>query len=87
MSSIQVLGIVPPQHQQTLSKEALKFIATLHRAFNPRRKELLKARVQRQLKIEQGTLPDFLPETKWIREDPTWRVLLLIGSSTRSRLG
>ena len=73
--SIQVLGSVPPQHQQTLSPQALNFVATLQRAFNGRRKELLKARIVRQQKIEQGSLPDFLPETKWIRDDPTWKVL------------
>ena len=86
--SIQVLGVVPPQHQQILSPAALKFVATLHRTFNSRRKELLKARVARQLKIEQGSVPDFLPETKWIREDPTWRVdLFNQGCSSCTRVG
>jgi malate synthase len=56
MSSVKVLGVVPPQHQATLSAGALNFVATLHRAFNGKRKELLQARVARQKRIEQGEL-------------------------------
>jgi malate synthase len=70
---VKVLGAIPPQHQETISPGALKFIVTLHRVFNQRRKTLLAARVTRQKRIEQGEVPDFLPETKWIRDDPTWR--------------
>jgi malate synthase len=75
--TIQVLGHVPPQHQDIVSPQALQFLATLQRAFNQRRKDLLQKRVQRQKRIEQGEIPDFLPETKWIREDPTWKVLVV----------
>ncbi|KAI8914291.1 malate synthase [Gorgonomyces haynaldii] len=73
---VSVLAPVPPQHQEILSFEALKFIATLQRAFNGRRKDLLQNRVKRQQALEKGHLPDFLPETKWIREDPTWRAAI-----------
>lgn len=55
-----------------LTPEAISFLATLHRAFNGRRKELLQARIDRQKRIDGGELPDFLPETKYIRDDPTW---------------
>ena len=41
----------------------LEFVAKLHRAFEGRRQELLKARVERQARIDAGEMPDFLPET------------------------
>ncbi|KAJ3172754.1 hypothetical protein HDU87_007842 [Geranomyces variabilis] len=70
---VSVLGPVKPQYADILSVPAQEFIATLHRAFNGRRKELLQKRVQREKEIDAGKHPDFLPETKWIREDPTWK--------------
>jgi malate synthase len=54
-----------------LTPEALAFAAGLQREFNPRRKELLAARVARQAQLDSGVRPDFLPETLAIRED-TW---------------
>ncbi|OZJ05408.1 hypothetical protein BZG36_02004 [Bifiguratus adelaidae] len=56
-----------------LTKEALQFTATLQRAFNGRRKQLLQLRDERQKKLDAGALPDFLPETAHIRNDDTWR--------------
>lgn len=74
----QVAGIahVPVSSEvsrKIFTKEALAFVATLHRQFNGRRKELLAAREARQGRIDAGEFPDFLPETKKIREDPTWQ--------------
>jgi malate synthase len=46
----------------------MKLVVKLHNKFNARRLELLAAREERQLQIDQGILPDFLPETKEIRE-------------------
>lgn len=54
MSGIKVLAAIPPQHIDTISTEALQFVAVLQRAFNNRRKELLAARVKRQAAIEKG---------------------------------
>ncbi len=51
-----------------LTPEALKFIAELHRRFEGQRKELLAARVKRQKRLDAGEKPDFLPQTKEIRE-------------------
>ena len=45
----------------------------LHREFNPRREELLAKREARKQRIDAGELPDFLPETKEIR-DREWTV-------------
>ncbi|KAJ3207797.1 hypothetical protein HDU67_007209 [Dinochytrium kinnereticum] len=70
---VSILGVVPPQYADILSVNAQHFVAQLHRSFNARRKELLQRRDARQRDIDAGRLPDFLPETKWIRDDPTWR--------------
>ncbi|HWG91940.1 MAG TPA: malate synthase A [Candidatus Thermoplasmatota archaeon] len=56
-----------------LTPEALAFIAGLHRTFNPRRLDLLQLRTARQARLDQGDMPDFLPETKTIREG-NWKV-------------
>ena len=57
-----------PSSAELLTPEAIAFLATLQRAFNARRKELLAARVARQARIDAGERPDFLPETRHIRE-------------------
>jgi malate synthase len=56
------------RQDEILSAEALAFIAGLHRRFNKRRLELLARREQRQKQFDAGKLPDFLAETKSIRE-------------------
>ena len=61
------------RHDEILSAEALAFIAGLHRRFNRRRLELLTRRVGRQEDFDAGKLPDFLPDTKSIR-DGDWTV-------------
>src|SRR5918998_984669 len=59
--------------ERVLTPEALGFVAKLHRRFNPRRAELLRAREERQLRIDNGELPAFLAETEHVRRD-NWRV-------------
>lgn len=54
--------------EQILTPEALEFLEMLHMRFEDRREELLKARAARQLRIDAGDRPDFLEETKVIRE-------------------
>ncbi|KAF3941677.1 hypothetical protein ABW19_dt0208377 [Dactylella cylindrospora] len=73
LEGVQIFGRVEESHKVILTREAVAFVATLHRTFNERRKELLRRRVLRQAEIDRGLLPDFLPETKDIREDPTWQ--------------
>ena len=70
---VKVLGTVTDVASKILTKEACAFLATLHRTFNETRQQLLQRRVLRQTEIDKGILPDFLPETKHIRDDPTWR--------------
>eukprot|EP00127_Corallochytrium_limacisporum_P006526 Clim_evm57s229 gene=Clim_evmTU57s229 len=65
---IQVLGEVTEQQGHILTLQALRFLAELHRNFNMQRRELLASRQQRQKKINNGELPDFLPETEHIRK-------------------
>ncbi|KAI9315924.1 malate synthase A [Dichotomocladium elegans] len=70
---VAVLGAVTPTQAEILTPEALQFIATLQRIFNPTRKALMERRVFRQQELDRGVLPDFLPETAYIRNDPNWR--------------
>jgi malate synthase len=71
---VQVNAEVTPEQAEILTTEALALVATLHRAFEPRRRELLAARAERTARLDAGELPDFLPETAHIREDPSWKV-------------
>lgn len=56
-----------------LSPEALHFFVTLARKFEPTRQTLLAARDARQKQFDAGVLPDFLPDTKHVREGD-WKV-------------
>src|SRR3979490_124181 len=70
---ITVSGRVPPPFAEILTPEALDFIAKLHRQFEPRRQELLARRAARQREFDAGRLPDFLPETRQVRENE-WQI-------------
>ena len=72
-AGIEVLGKVTPEYAQILTPEALDFVAKIVRKFEPRRKELMAARVARQAELDAGQLPDFLPQTKAIREGD-WKI-------------
>ena len=65
---VQVLGPMLDQFDRILSVPALEFVALLHRKFEPQRRVLLAARVDRQTRIDAGEMPDFLPETQAVRE-------------------
>jgi malate synthase len=70
---VMVLGQVTPSFAQILTPEALAFTAWLHRRFEPRRQDLLARRAERQSEFDSGVLPDFLPQTREVRE-AGWRV-------------
>ena len=53
---------------EVLTPEALAFVAELQERFGSRRLELLEARVSRRERIAAGELPDFLAETREVRE-------------------
>jgi malate synthase len=72
-ASIEVRGPRLPRFDEVLTPEALDFVARLHREFNPTREALLKERGERQARFNLGELPDFLSETRQIREGD-WKV-------------
>ncbi|MEV4251932.1 malate synthase A [Spirillospora sp. NPDC049652] len=71
---VEVRGPLGERYDEILTPEALGLLATLQREFGGRRKELLKAREERQERLSAGGTLDFLPETAEIRTDDTWRV-------------
>ena len=73
LEGVTILGSLNDQTRRILTKEATAFLALLHRSFNERRKALLQRRVIRQAELDKGVLPDFLPETKQIRENVAWK--------------
>ena len=62
-----------PRYDEILTKDALVFLAALHRRFDVTRRQLLDARVRQQHRYDEGALPSFLPDTRDIREGD-WRV-------------
>ncbi|KAJ4416917.1 Malate synthase, glyoxysomal [Gnomoniopsis sp. IMI 355080] len=73
LQGVSILGGVKDEHRKILTPQALAFLALLHRSFNNTRKTLLERRKIRQAELDKGNLPDFLPETKHIRDNATWR--------------
>ena len=74
-----------PGYESILTAEALALVARLHRAFEPRRRELLRARAKRQARFDAGEMPDFLPETRHIRESG-WKIAPLPPALERRRV-
>ncbi|KAL9594872.1 MAG: hypothetical protein Q9219_006780 [cf. Caloplaca sp. 3 TL-2023] len=70
---VSILGSLNDQTRKILNKEATAFLALLHQSFNGKRKELLQRREIRQSEFDKGVLPDFLPETKSIRDNDAWK--------------
>ncbi len=83
-TGITLHGPSHPGFESILTPEALAFVARLHRAFEPRRKALLAARVARQARIDAGEMPDFLAETLSVREGD-WRIAPLPPALARRR--
>jgi malate synthase len=65
--------VTAPADETILTPEALAFVGRLQRELNPTRLELLEWRRERQLELDRGVLPAFLPETRQVREGD-WRV-------------
>jgi malate synthase len=72
-SPAEVVGPVDGAAAEILTTEALAFVAALQRRFNPERERLLAARMDRQARLDAGERPDFLEETREIRESE-WQV-------------
>jgi len=72
-TALKVTGAVSSAYAEILSEQALAFITALADEFSPRVAQLLELRDQRQQDIDGGRMPDFLPETRDIRESD-WKV-------------
>jgi malate synthase len=71
--SIRITAPVTESYGKILSPEALRFVAELSARFEPRRRQLLRAREERWARLQAGELPAFLDETRDVRESK-WTV-------------
>jgi malate synthase len=62
-----------PAYERVLTPEAVYFVAELGRRFRGRIADRLVARQERQAGFDRGERPDFLPETKDVRE-ASWSI-------------
>ncbi len=74
-----------PGFDRILTPDALAFVAQLHRAFEPRRQSLLAARAARTARLDAGEKPDFLAETRAVREGD-WTIAPLPQALQRRRV-
>jgi len=70
---VEFLAPISESYAEILTPEAVAFVIDLQRNFNARRKALLDARHQRQKRLDAGEKPNFLAETKAVREG-AWTV-------------
>ncbi|MGH2355757.1 MAG: malate synthase A, partial [Chloroflexota bacterium] len=73
LEGVEIKGTVEASVEHVLSKDALAFVARLQREFGPTRQALLQRRAERQAELDAGVRPDFLPETRQVR-DGDWQV-------------
>lgn len=73
---VEVRAVATPRYAEILTPEAMRFAVGLERRFGGRRRELLAAREARQVRLDAGERPDFLEETRGIREGE-WTVARL----------
>jgi malate synthase len=73
LGGASIRGARGPRYDEILTKEALAFVAELHKRFEKRRADLMDARLKRQSRFDKGELPDFLNETRKIRESD-WKI-------------
>jgi malate synthase len=66
-------GEMKSVYDKVLTPEAIDFVVELEREFGAERRRLLARRAEIQSRLNTGWKPDFLPETKSIR-DADWRV-------------
>ena len=70
---VELRGARPHGSEEILTAEALAFVAKLERRFRVTRKNLLARRGEVQERIDEGWKPDFLDETREIRQ-ADWKV-------------
>ena len=84
-AGVEVNGPIEAGFETILTHDALALVAKLHRAFEARRQERLAARRARHAAIAAGAIPDFLPETKSVREG-NWTIAPLPQALHRRRV-
>jgi malate synthase len=70
---VEFTAEIPEEFEQILTPEAVAFVAKLSREYRGRVVELLDKRAERQERISAGEMPDFLPETRDVREGD-WKI-------------
>jgi malate synthase len=73
LGGVSIRGSMGPRFDEILTKEALALVAELHKKFEKRRADLIDSRQKRQSRFDKGELPDFLNETRKIRETD-WKI-------------
>jgi len=74
MQDIEIGGTLTSEFEEILSTPAMQFLAELTTKFQPKLQSLLEDRVSYQARMDAGELPDFLEETRSIREGD-WSIL------------
>ncbi len=72
--NLKIQGEMLSEHESIFPQAAQDFLAVLCEKFAGQVEELLEQRESSQKLIDQGQLPDFLPETQDIREG-SWKIL------------
>ncbi len=73
LDGLTITGDITTEFAEIITPEAMRFVVAMERAFGERRRVLLRRRDERQVEINAGKMPDFLPETAHIRESE-WTV-------------
>jgi malate synthase len=82
---VVIRGPVRPGDEYILTPEALTFAADLERRFGAERRRLLARRAEQQARLDAGWTPDFLAETREIRERE-WQVAPIPGDLLDRRI-
>ena len=72
-AGVRIDAPVSAEFVQILTPEALALVAGLHRAYEPRRRQLLAERAERAKRLDEGERPHFLAQTKHVREGD-WKI-------------
>jgi malate synthase len=72
-AGVVIRGAMEPGYEKVLTPGAIDFAVELEREFRAERRRLLLHRAEVQRRLDAGWKPDFLPETKAVR-DAEWRV-------------
>ncbi len=73
VSELKINAPMPPAYGDILTPEAIGFLGALQSRFGATRSRLLARRAERQRELSSGKNPDFLDETRHVREGD-WKV-------------